>query len=1303
MVKRCVRALAILTLLFAAGCHHHHRSHPPPTPTPYGTVNANFYGADWNSVTPGNTPNPWCPQDSSGAQAKLASFRVWDDGMKWSQVETISGSTNTFTWTKLDYLMSTLVTNPSCPMSVVYTVGSTPPGATACAGKADPSTCLPGPTGSGFGGGSQCASPGDWSCLPPSDIATNGTGNDAYFQTFIATLLSRYPNQIGFIEVGNEWDSPNFWCNSTAVAACGSSSASLSRAVRMGWDALNLMHCISPTTVLVSPSMHVGTASTWFDNYLNTSINAPAGNITVSGHTCTWAARTVTGKTILNGSFLPAGIVNMHMRGTSSTNTDPTSVIAAYNAIAGEMSSQGLLSLPLWNDEWGLNGGQCANMATGAAYMGEQLSLMASFSNPSIAQEHFYMWDNNDCVASKSIVGLAHDVVAGWLTGATVSNYSKVGTVYTINGIKSGSGFSILFDSSKTCSGTTISTCAAASQSAGSFTTCQDLSGNSCTISGGSVQVGMAPIKLAGGGITTFTIGGTTTGLTGTGMVLQNNGGNNLSISANGAFTFSTAIASGSAYNVTVLTQPTGQTCSVASGSGTATANVTSVVVTCSATTFTVGGSVINLASGSVVLQNNGGNNLTMSANGTFTFSNALASGSTYNVTVLTQPPSQTCTIPNGTGTVSANVTNIHVTCSAITYTIGGTVSGSTGTVVLQNNGGDNKSVTSNTSFTFATAISSGSTYNVTVLTPPAGQTCTVSNGSGTATGNVTNVGVTCSTITYTIGGTVSGLSGTVVLQNNSADNLSRSTNTSFTFATPVANGAVYNVTVLTQPSGQTCNVTNATGTVVSANVTNVTVTCGAGITYTARTDVTAQPYPSTIPCPYSGSGCTLGNGSLTGAGWAFTPSDFATPIVRLTDKNMGSTQHQFNTSCDSSSEVNDFNLNKDRVTMCEAGNTQRVFAMNTSTYALTYDSSFTTPGLFSMYWSYTQAYIAYHAHRNGSNDLAIFSYDFTCGSGIATCNPTPTQVVDLGTACSIGVLTGSASATTTEGLTVSGDDQTFAVLGSTSPSQGTAGAQYAIVWNRTNGCTYWNTGTGHVFVNGADQGALAITDTFYMHNMRLAKSGAWLKVSMQSGTCQSTCASNFNYFWQIASPKTVNISLQTSNGCGHTAIGYNFWVNKCATGHNANDELEASFTAVNTNTSLPAAFPSPVISNSAHINWGSDNASDTNPFFSIMQAAGFAAVDGWDNEILESPPTEAGRCIASRTPTRPRRRTRSFPPRSVRTVRCCCGRPTGTGCWGTTTTPRPPATRSARRTAAPIFSSRCSTRLRPRPIQRSA
>lgn len=80
----------------------------------------------------------------------------------------------------------------------------------------------------------------------------------------------------------------------------------------------------------------------------------------------------------------------------------------------------------------------------------------------------------------------------------------------------------------------------------------------------------------------------------------------------------------------------------------------------------------------------------------------------------------------------------------------------------------------------------------------------------------------------FTIGGSASGLSGTLVLQDEGSDNLTLTQNGAFTFATGLANGAAYAVTVLTPPSGETCTVTHGSGTVSAANVTDVAVTCSA-------------------------------------------------------------------------------------------------------------------------------------------------------------------------------------------------------------------------------------------------------------------------------------------------------------------------------------------------------------------------------------------------------------------------------------------------------------------------------------------
>ena len=343
-----------------------------------------------------------------------------------------------------------------------------------------------------------------------------------------------------------------------------------------------------------------------------------------------------------------------------------------------------------------------------------------------------------------------------------------------------------------------------------------------------------------GGGGTTpeptrFTVGGSISGLVGS-LTLRNNGTDTVTRSANGSFSFPTALDNGSSYTVTVATQPPQQLCTVTNGAGTLNgANVTNVQVACGpvpAQTYAVGGSVSGL-NGTLVLQNNGGDDATLNADGSFSFATQIADGGTYAVTVRTQPANQTCSVASGSGTVAGGaVSNVQVTCANIppaTYSIGGAVTGLAGTVVLQNNGSDDLTLATNGVFNFATALRDATAFAVTVRTQPAGQSCTVTNGSGTLAGaNVTNVAVNCvntTPTTFTVGGTVSGLTGNVVLQNNGGDDLTRTANGAFTLATALANGAPYNVTVRLQPAGQVCTVTNGPGP-VAANVSNVQVAC---------------------------------------------------------------------------------------------------------------------------------------------------------------------------------------------------------------------------------------------------------------------------------------------------------------------------------------------------------------------------------------------------------------------------------------------------------------------------------------------
>jgi hypothetical protein len=351
---------------------------------------------------------------------------------------------------------------------------------------------------------------------------------------------------------------------------------------------------------------------------------------------------------------------------------------------------------------------------------------------------------------------------------------------------------------------------------------------------------------------TGFTIGGTVTGLKGAGLVLQDNGGDNLTITASGPFVFPTAVQTPGAFAVTVGTQPTNppQTCSVTGGTGNATANVTNVSVTCvtPASNATIGVTVTGLNGTGLVLQDNGGDSLTVNANGSYTFKTTV--NGAYAVSVLTQPtsPSQICTVTNGGGIATANVTGIPVAC-VNSFTIGGNLTGLVGTgLVLQDNAGDNLTPTTNGAFAFKTQLTTGTAYAVTILTQPSApvQTCVVTagTGSGTATANVTSVAVNCQAVTFTVGGQVVGLAGktptppsqinlpltdnSFQIQNNLGNTLTITENGPFHFATQEALNDQYQVSVFHGASSQSagCWVWGYKG-VVTANVTNVVVDCG--------------------------------------------------------------------------------------------------------------------------------------------------------------------------------------------------------------------------------------------------------------------------------------------------------------------------------------------------------------------------------------------------------------------------------------------------------------------------------------------
>jgi hypothetical protein len=190
-------------------------------------------------------------------------------------------------------------------------------------------------------------------------------------------------------------------------------------------------------------------------------------------------------------------------------------------------------------------------------------------------------------------------------------------------------------------------------------------------------------------------LGGTTSGLTSNGLVLRNNGGDDLAVqgAASGVagFTFSQKVAEGATYNVTVGAQPSSpdrQSCAVTAGaSGVMPAsNIANIAVNCM-NVFGLRVDVLNLTTQGLVLQND----YFLSSEGyalphsdvlavtsgnpfqtrTFEFGNLLPISATYDVSVYAQPTGQSCSFHTASAVSAVSVSGVISTDTAVQLNCG--------------------------------------------------------------------------------------------------------------------------------------------------------------------------------------------------------------------------------------------------------------------------------------------------------------------------------------------------------------------------------------------------------------------------------------------------------------------------------------------------------------------------------------------------------------------------------------------------------------------------------------------------------
>jgi len=272
-------------------------------------------------------------------------------------------------------------------------------------------------------------------------------------------------------------------------------------------------------------------------------------------------------------------------------------------------------------------------------------------------------------------------------------------------------------------------------------------------------------------------------------------------------------------------------------------AHITTQTVNCTTRNFDLNASIQGLANPGLILSVNGSPVSVPAGTTALTLAN-LSSGTTYSVSVNTQPTGQNCAVTGSTGTIGNSNRTVTISCSTFGYAVGGDVAGLNGAglaVTLHDVGGvliDTTAIANgSSSYFFSSSLTHGGSYTLTIAANPESiwQTC-VFGATGTATvtigpvtGNSISNDIICSANTYAIRINVSGLS---LSGNEFTASLNGSQTTVVTangvhaFATPLSSGTNYSVRISGFKNGYYCQYTSPpSGGVFTGTVTNATVT----------------------------------------------------------------------------------------------------------------------------------------------------------------------------------------------------------------------------------------------------------------------------------------------------------------------------------------------------------------------------------------------------------------------------------------------------------------------------------------------
>jgi hypothetical protein len=392
------------------------------------TVPASFFDMTINKNT-----TPW-PTDTFYGQRLLGTGTLWGD------IETASG---VYSWTTLNKFVANVQTHG---VDLIYTFLGVPNWASS---KPNDTSC----------------STWNGSCDPPIDLNADGTGANAYWDSFVTAIATHVGTSVEYWEL---WDEPN------VAGYANPKTWTTAQWIRMASDARQIILNINPNAKILSPGIGAGTS--WLTNFL------AAGG----------------------GSYVD--IIAFH-----GYANPPETAVSLIQPVQSAMAAGGVASLPLWDTEasWGLD----TVLPDLDMQAGSVARLQLIQATNGVARLYWYGWDFSNrgtlwqpntatgCTTANNggyicPAGIAYGQVSSWMAGAVLSGCSSSGTIWTCTLARPGGYLAqVMWDTSQTCSNGVCQTSTYVFPA--EFIQYRDLWGNRFSLTGTTtVPLGAMPIIL---------------------------------------------------------------------------------------------------------------------------------------------------------------------------------------------------------------------------------------------------------------------------------------------------------------------------------------------------------------------------------------------------------------------------------------------------------------------------------------------------------------------------------------------------------------------------------------------------------------------------------------------------------------------------------------------------------------------------------------------------------------------------------------------------------------------------------------